>query len=46
MDIDMAALRQLEADKDIPISVVIEALEDAMLNAYEHRHGRAAAAGG
>jgi len=35
MDIDMAALRQLEADKDIPIAVVIEALEDALLNAYE-----------
>ena len=35
MDIDMAALRQLETDKDIPISVVIEALEDALLNAYE-----------
>jgi len=35
MDIDMAALRQLETDKDIPISVVIEALEDALLSAYE-----------
>ena len=35
MDIDMAALRQLEADKDIPMAVVIDALEDALLNAYE-----------
>ena len=35
MDIDMAALRQLEADKDIPTAKVIEALEDALLNAYE-----------
>lgn len=35
MDIDMVALRQLESDKEIPIAVVIDALEDALLNAYE-----------
>ncbi len=35
MDIDLAAIRQLERDKDIPVSVVMSALEDALLNAYE-----------
>ncbi len=35
MDIDMSALRALERDKEIPMEVVISALEDALLNAYE-----------
>ena len=35
MDIDMAALRQLERDKEIPMDVLVHALEEAMLNAYE-----------
>jgi len=34
MDIDMAALRSIERDKDIPLDVLVEALEDAILNAY------------
>ncbi len=41
MDIDMAALRQLERDKEIPTQVVIEALEDALKNAYEKTEGHA-----
>lgn len=34
MDIDMAALRAIEREKDIPLPVLVKALEDAMLNAY------------
>ncbi len=34
MDIDMAALRALEREKEIPFDVLVKALEDAMLNAY------------
>ncbi len=34
MDIDMAALRAIEREKEVPLPVLIEALEDAMLNAY------------
>ncbi len=35
MDIDMAALRALERDKDIPMGVLVRAMEEAILNAYE-----------
>ncbi len=35
MDIDMNALRMLERDREIPLIVLIRALEDALLNAYE-----------
>ena len=35
MDIDMSALRLLERDKEIPMDVLVRALEDALLNAYE-----------
>lgn len=35
MDIDMAALRALERDKDIPLTVLVDAMEEALLNAYE-----------
>ncbi|MFT3970559.1 MAG: transcription termination factor NusA [Micropruina sp.] len=39
MDIDMEALRALERDREIPMAVLIGALEDAMLNAYEKTDG-------
>ncbi len=35
MDIDMAALRSIERDKDIPLDVLVKAMEDAILNAYD-----------
>ncbi|WP_026927963.1 transcription termination factor NusA [Granulicoccus phenolivorans] len=35
MDIDMSALRAIEKDKEIPLDVLITALEEAMLNAYD-----------
>ncbi|WP_300078434.1 transcription termination factor NusA [Propioniciclava sp.] len=35
MDIDMTALRALERDKDIPLAVLVKAMEEALLNAYE-----------
>jgi len=34
VDIDMAALRSIERDKDIPMEVLAKAMEDAILNAY------------
>lgn len=34
MDIDMAALRALEREKDISFDVVVEAIESALLSAY------------
>lgn len=34
MDVDMAALRSIERDKEIPLDVLVKALEDAILNAY------------
>ncbi|MEJ7636179.1 transcription termination factor NusA [Aeromicrobium sp.] len=38
MDIDMAALRALEHEKDISFEVVVEAIETALLSAY-HKSG-------
>ncbi|MGO4957519.1 transcription termination factor NusA [Luteococcus sp. Sow4_B9] len=35
MDIDMAALRAIEREKEIPLDYLVQALEDAMLNAYD-----------
>ena len=35
MDIDMSALRSLERDKEIPMPVLVRALEEALLTAYE-----------
>ena len=34
MDIDMAALRAIERDKEIPLDYLVSTLEDALLNAY------------
>jgi len=39
MDIDMAALRMLEREKDLPLEVVVEAIEQALLVAYERTEG-------
>jgi transcription termination/antitermination protein NusA len=39
MDIDMAALRLLEREKDIPFDVVVEAIEQALLVAYHRTEG-------
>jgi len=35
MDIDLAALRDIERDKEIPFSYLVATLESALLNAYE-----------
>jgi N utilization substance protein A len=45
MDIDMSALRSLEREKDLPFEVVVQAIEQALLVAYErtpgaHQHAR------
>ena len=45
MDIDMAALRLLEREREIPMDVIVEAIEAALLSAYQrieghYRHAR------
>ncbi|RZS30485.1 NusA antitermination factor [Herbihabitans rhizosphaerae] len=39
MNVDIAALRAIERDKDIPFDTVIEAIESALLTAYKHTDG-------
>ncbi len=39
MDIDMAVLRALEREKDIPEDAVVEAIEQALLIAYQRTEG-------
>jgi len=39
MDIDMAALRALEREKDLSLSVVLDAIEQALLIAYQRTEG-------
>lgn len=35
MDIDITALKALERDKEIPLDILVSAIEEAMLNAYD-----------
>src|ERR1700730_461768 len=44
MDIDLSALRSLEAEKDISMDLAIKAIEDALLVAYHRTDGAAATA--
>lgn len=39
MDIDMTALRLIESERDIPLDVLVEAIEDALLLAYHRTPG-------
>ena len=39
MNVDIAALRAMEREKDIPFETVIEAIETALLTAYRHTEG-------
>ena len=39
MNVDIAALRAIERDKDIPFDTVIEAIQTALLTAYRHTQG-------
>jgi N utilization substance protein A len=39
MDIDMAALRALERERDIPMDVIVPAIEQALLMAYHRTDG-------
>ncbi|QFG68927.1 transcription termination factor NusA [Ornithinimicrobium pratense] len=41
MDIDMAALRLLEREREIPMNVIVEAIEQALLSAYQRVEGHA-----
>ncbi len=42
MNVDIAALRAIERDKDIPFETVLEAIETALLTAYKHTEGHQA----
>ncbi|GFG85650.1 transcription termination factor NusA [Mycolicibacter algericus] len=42
MNIDMAALHAIEADKGIPVEVVVETIKSALLTAYRHTEGHQA----
>ena len=44
MNVDIAALRAIERDKDIPFDTVIDAIETALLTAYKHTEGHQSAA--
>ena len=44
MDIDLSALRSLQAEKDISLDLSIKAIEDALLRAYQHSEGAATTA--
>ncbi|SNR44840.1 NusA antitermination factor [Haloechinothrix alba] len=39
MNVDIAALRAIERDKDIPFEAVLSAIESALLTAYRHTEG-------
>jgi transcription termination/antitermination protein NusA len=39
VNVDIAALRAIERDKDIPFETVMEAIETALLTAYKHTEG-------
>ena len=39
MNVDIAALRAIERDKDIPFETVLDAIETALLTAYKHTDG-------
>jgi len=39
MDLDMAALRALERERDIPMEVIVPAIEQALLTAYHRQDG-------
>src|SRR5437899_4836221 len=42
MNIDMAALHAIEADKGISVDVVVETIKSALLTAYRHTEGHEA----
>ena len=39
MDVDMAVLRQLERDRGLPLTYVVESIESALLQAYQQTPG-------
>jgi transcription termination/antitermination protein NusA len=39
MDIDIAVLRQMEREKDVPFDVLVRAIEEALLTAYDKTEG-------
>ena len=39
MNIDLAALRALEREREIPFEIILAAIETALLTAYRHTEG-------
>ena len=39
MDIDISVLRLMEREKDVPFDVLVNAIEEALLTAYEKTEG-------
>ena len=39
MDIDISVLRLMEREKDVPFEVLVNAIEEALLSAYERTDG-------
>ena len=39
MDIDISVLRLMEREKDLPFDVLVKAIEEALLTAYEKSEG-------
>src|SRR5215210_1081390 len=44
MDIDISVLRLMEREKDVPFDVLVKAIEEALLSAYERTDGAAGGA--
>ena len=45
MDIDISVLRLMEREKDVPFAVLVNAIEEALLTAYEKTDGAVPADG-
>ena len=39
MDIDMSVLRLMEREKDLPLDLLVEAIEEALITAYDKTDG-------
>ena len=44
MDIDMSVLRLMEREKDLPLDLLVEAIEEALITAYDKTDGAVAGA--
>ena len=45
MDIDMSVLRLMEREKDLPLDLLVQAIEEALITAYDKTDGAVPGAG-